>query len=54
MIKMLTFEFVLINQDICIQCSSVIRKLYPNRMMKERCLHNMTNFPLMTVKGLDC
>jgi len=53
-IKMLALEFVLINQDICIQYSSVIDKLYQNRVVKERCLHNVTDFPLMTVKGLDC
>ena len=52
--KMLAFEFVLINQDICIHCSSVIGILYQNRVVKERCLRNMTNFPLMTMKGLDC
>jgi len=54
MIKMLAFEFVLVNQDICVQCSSVIGKLYQNRVVKERCLCNMTNFLLMTVKVLDC
>ena len=53
-IKMLALEFILINQDICIQYSSVIGKLYQNRVVKEGRLRNMTDFPLMTVKGLDC
>jgi hypothetical protein len=51
---MLAFELVLITQDICIHFSCVKGKLYHNRVVKERCLNNMTDFLLMTVKGLDC